>query len=131
MPITPSGTRTREILSPFGRSQDAIALPTGSGRAAISSSPRAMASTRASVSVSRSMNEPGRCGLGCLAVGGVRFENVPKARAQGGGGGAQAAVLLLSRGEGQHVRGGLRLLANREQVFAELRAGFGVHWSNR
>src|SRR6476646_10296410 len=55
MPITPSGTRTREILSPFGRSHDAIVWPTGSSSAATTSRPAAVASTRFSFSARRSI----------------------------------------------------------------------------
>src|SRR5579871_4339424 len=47
MPITPSGTRTREITRPFGRVHSAMTVPMGSSSAAISSRPRAIASTRA------------------------------------------------------------------------------------
>ncbi len=49
MPITPSGTRTREISRPFGRVQRAITWPTGSASAAISRKPRAIAATRSGV----------------------------------------------------------------------------------
>src|SRR5215831_9366360 len=55
MPITPSGTRTREILSPFGRSHDAIVWPIGSSSAATTSRPAAVASIRFSLSASRSI----------------------------------------------------------------------------
>ncbi len=122
----------REILSPFGRSHEAITLPTGSGSAAISSSPRAMASTRASVSVSRSMKEAGRPAASAALRSEAfvsRMCGNPSRKAAAAA--RRAAILLLRRCQGQHARGGLRLLANREQVFAELRAGFGVHWSNR
>src|SRR5258706_276849 len=51
---TPIGTRTWAISRPFGRRQALIVSPTGSGRAAISSSPRAIASMRSGVSVRRS-----------------------------------------------------------------------------
>ena len=44
--MTPSGVETRSIFRPFGRSKLASTRPTGSGRSAISSSPRAIASTR-------------------------------------------------------------------------------------
>jgi hypothetical protein len=54
MPTTPIGIRTCAISRPFGRRQVAIVSPTGSGRAAISSRPAAIASTRAGVSVNRS-----------------------------------------------------------------------------
>src|ERR1700756_1851865 len=56
--ITPIGTRTCEISRPLGRRHFAITSPTGSGRAATSSTPRAIASIRASLSVSRSTNAP-------------------------------------------------------------------------
>src|SRR5882672_8960267 len=55
-PMTPSGTRTREISMPLGRRHDSTTLPTGSGSAAISRSPCAISSIRASVSVRRSRN---------------------------------------------------------------------------
>src|SRR5215470_6109933 len=55
-PITPSGTRTREISMPLGRRHDSTTAPTGSGRAAISRSPCAISSIRDSVSVNRSRN---------------------------------------------------------------------------
>ena len=60
MPITPSGTRTREICKPFGRVQVAMTSPTGSGSAAISRKPFAIAATRASFSISRSMKAASR-----------------------------------------------------------------------
>src|SRR3972149_2725283 len=45
-PITPRGTRTREISRPFGRRHDSATVPTGSGSAAISRSPCDMSSPR-------------------------------------------------------------------------------------
>ncbi len=57
MPITPSGTRTREIFRPLGRSQLARTSPTGSGRSAICSSPAAMASIRLASSFRRSISD--------------------------------------------------------------------------
>src|SRR5579883_1713091 len=53
-PTTPSGVATRSMTRPFGRSNRARTQPTGSGKAAISSSPRAIASMRFSSSISRS-----------------------------------------------------------------------------
>src|SRR5689334_20952461 len=53
-PMTPSGTRTREISMPLGRRHDSTTVPTGSGRAAIWRSPWAISSIRDSVSVRRS-----------------------------------------------------------------------------
>src|SRR6266404_4190728 len=56
MPITPSGTRTCAMRSPFGRVHSVIVSPTGSGSSATCSTPAAIASTRAGVSVRRSTN---------------------------------------------------------------------------
>src|SRR5437899_22621 len=53
-PITPRGTRTREISMPLGRRHDSTTAPTGSGRVAISLNPWAISSMRDSVSVRRS-----------------------------------------------------------------------------
>src|SRR5450631_2293188 len=53
-PMTPSGVATRSITSPFGRSNRARMRPTGSARAAMSSSPLAMASTHGLSSAKRS-----------------------------------------------------------------------------
>ena len=58
-PITPSGTRTRLISRPDGRRVASTVSPTGSGSAAISRSPKAIVSMRASVSVSRSRKARG------------------------------------------------------------------------
>jgi hypothetical protein len=52
--ITPKGTRTFRTSNPLGRIVPWITSPTGSGRAATSSSPRAMASIRGGVSFNRS-----------------------------------------------------------------------------
>ena len=55
MPMTPSGTRTRAISSPFASlNQRAASLPTGSGRAATCSRLAAIPSTRSSSRRSRS-----------------------------------------------------------------------------
>src|SRR6266545_1391491 len=54
MPITPSGTRTRSIVMPFGRVHCSVTFPTGSGSACTTSIPSAMAATRLSSSASRS-----------------------------------------------------------------------------
>ena len=54
LPITPSGVRTRSILSPLGRVQASITEPTGSGRAATASMPEAMPAMRSLSSTSRS-----------------------------------------------------------------------------
>src|SRR5207248_2642874 len=47
MATTPSGTRTREIRRPFGRTQPSTTSPTGSASAATLRSPPAIASIRA------------------------------------------------------------------------------------
>src|SRR3954465_10168955 len=54
IPMTPSGTLTREIFRPFGLPHSASVRPTGSGSAAMSSSPFATASSRFGSSASRS-----------------------------------------------------------------------------
>jgi len=54
MPITPSGTRTRSMVMPFGRVQHSVTTPTGSGSARTTSIPSAIAAMRLSSSVSRS-----------------------------------------------------------------------------
>src|SRR5215813_7803040 len=54
MPTTPSGTRTRSITRPLGRRQLATTAPTGSGSAATSSKPLAIASMRRGSSSRRS-----------------------------------------------------------------------------
>ena len=48
-PTTPSGVATRSMTRPLGRVKVASTRPTGSGRAATSSRPRAIASMRAVV----------------------------------------------------------------------------------
>ena len=58
MPMTPIGTRTRDDLAGHSDvSSFADVAPTGSGRAAMSSRPCAIASMRSGVSVRRSMKE--------------------------------------------------------------------------
>src|SRR6185369_12089286 len=56
MPMTPRGTRTCVMRIPFGRVHSVIVSPTGSGRSATCSTPAAIASMRAWVSVRRSTN---------------------------------------------------------------------------
>ncbi len=53
--MTPSGTRTRSMVMPFGRCQLSVTTPTGSAIARTVAMPSAMASMRAGVSVRRSM----------------------------------------------------------------------------
>ncbi len=52
---TPSGTRTRSMVMPFGRCQLSVTAPTGSAMSWITRMPSAIACTRASVRVSRSI----------------------------------------------------------------------------
>ena len=54
MPITPSGTLTRLIFNPLGRSQVLKTVPTGSGSCAIISRPEAILSNLVSSSINRS-----------------------------------------------------------------------------
>ena len=58
MPITPSGVDTRAISSPFGCCHRANSWPIGSVRRIIASRPVAIASTRSSFSVNRSIKAP-------------------------------------------------------------------------
>ena len=53
-PTTPSGVATRSMTSPLGRAKVASTRPTGSGRAATSSRPRAIPTMRSGLSASRS-----------------------------------------------------------------------------
>ena len=53
--MTPSGTRTRSMVMPFGRCQLSVMLPIGSGIFRTVATPSAIASMRASVRVRRSM----------------------------------------------------------------------------
>ena len=52
--MTPSGTRTRSMVMPFGRRQLSVTMPTGSAMSRTVLMPSAIASMRACVSVSRS-----------------------------------------------------------------------------
>src|SRR5688500_12707655 len=56
---TPSGTRTRRMRSPLGRTQPSTTSPTGSGSAATCRRPSAMASTRRASSRKRSTTVAG------------------------------------------------------------------------
>src|SRR3974390_754264 len=69
MPTTPMGVAMRWMSSPLGRVQRASSRPTGSGSAAISSSPFAIASMREGSSVRRSrIGAPAPCAaLTCCA----------------------------------------------------------------
>ena len=75
-PMTPSGTRTREISIPFGRRQASTVSPTGSGSAATWRRPAAISSMRASESVSLSMKaEVSPAARPRVEVGAVGFEH--------------------------------------------------------
>ena len=106
MPITPSGTRTREICKPFGRVHEAVTSPTGSGRLAMSRKPLAIALTRASSSASRSMKASSRPfaarGIDVVPVG---FEDRAGARFDPLRHGFERGVLLLRRGKRKRARG--------------------------
>ena len=103
MPMTPSGTRTRVILRPFGRCQSASTPPIGSSSAATTSRPAAVAATRFSSRASRSSERARLPALRVREVLGVRREHC-------GGCGAQLAC------------GGLeRLHASRRRVFRPTR----------
>jgi hypothetical protein len=56
-PTTPSGTRTRSMVMPFGRCQLSVTMPMGSAMPCTMPMPSAIASTRAGVSVRRSMKD--------------------------------------------------------------------------
>ncbi len=105
---TPSGTRTRSMVMPFGRCQLSVTTPTGSAIARTVAMPSAMASTRACVSVRRSMKAPviaGAAGLGHVL--GIGRENRGRIGADGALHRLQRAVLLLRRRQRQHPRRGL------------------------
>ena len=90
--MTPSGTRTRAMSSPFGRCQRAMTLPTGSSSAAISSRLLAIASMRGRRE-RQAVDERGRLAIGLgardiVGVGGkdrrcVRRRNAAAAAMQG------------------------------------------------
>ena len=93
----------------WGASTRASTVPMGSASRSMSSSPRAMASTRFSSSLrrsSRAARQPLRgCGLHVSVVGG---EDLVAARAQRSRGGPQGAVLLIGGGDAQGQRGRTR-----------------------
>ena len=96
MPITPNGTRTRWMASPFGRSQSATVAPVGSGSATTSSMLRAIASTRFSSSCNRSRSAPPNFASACrrhiTLVGG---KNLPR-RARTAARAADQAIFFRS-----------------------------------
>ena len=106
-PTTPSGTRTRSMVRPFGRCQLSVTMPTGSAMPRTTATPSAMPSTRAGVSVRRSMKEevalpdaaprrrPRHWRRGSLRIAADRPLH-----------GHQRPVLLLRRRQRQHARGG-------------------------
>ena len=106
MPITPSGTRTREISKPFGRVHDAVTSPTGSGSA------RNIAQTLGHCLdprlVERHPVDEGLVaafaarGLDVVPVG---FEDRARARFDPPRHGFERGVLLLRRGKRKRARG--------------------------
>ena len=100
MPMTPSGTATRSIASPFGLVHEASTRPTGSGRSAIASSPAAIASTPLGIeceAVAQCRREALALGLGDIAGIGVEDLGLPGPHRPRGF--AQCHDLGLGRGE--------------------------------
>ena len=125
MPITPNGTRMRAMSSPLGRVQRASTVPIGSGWAATSSSPRAIASTRAASSASRSQ----KAALMPFAASRSRrlaARIVSALRAHRRGRFGQGPVLGLGRGEREHGRGRLGLLGKAADHAFDLGAAYGL-----
>ena len=106
MPITPSGTRTREICKPFGRVHDAVTSPTGSGSARDVA--QALGHCLDARLVEREPVDEGIVaafaarGLDVILVG---FEDRARARLDPLGHGFERGVLLLRRGERKRARG--------------------------
>ena len=124
-PTTPSGVATRSMTSPFGRVNVASTRPTGSGKSATSSSPRAIASIRTGSRASRSIKaglRVLRASLGEIErVGG---QNLGRALAQEPRRGMKRAVLRLRRRVGELTRRGARLPSDFAHGGADV--GFGL-----
>ena len=94
------------MVMPFGRCQLSVTTPTGSAMPRTVAMPSAIASTRAGVSVSRSMKADGRAagaGFGdVLGIGGKDRRGIGADRPLHR---LQRPVLLLRRGQRQHPRG--------------------------
>ena len=113
MPTTPSGTRTRSMVMPFGRVHVSITLPTGSARPRTMSRPSAMAAIRASSSDSRSRKASvAPAAFRVRDVFPVGVEDLGLGHANGFGHGGQRLVLLLRRRQRQNA-GGRRARAAR------------------
>ncbi len=120
MPMTPSGTRTRSMVMPFGRVQDSVTVPTGSLSARTASMPAAMASTRASSSVSRSRKAPVTPAVRASARSSALAARIRAFCARTAAAmQVQGAVLLRRRGQRQHPGG-------RTGIAADLAHGFAM-----
>ena len=114
MPMTPSGTRTREISRPLGRVHCAATVPMGSGSWMMSSSPAAMAATRFVVEFqaiqqrrgqlprARAAPDPGHWRRGCRPCG-HGWPPPPR---------VSARFLACGAGEAQGIRRRQRRLAH-------------------
>ena len=110
MPMTPSGTRTRSMVMPFGRVQDSVTRPTGSFSARTTSMPAAMASTRASSSARRSRKAPDRPDARASLMSSALAARIARLlRPDRRGHGSERAVLLLGGRERQRPGGRARL----------------------
>ena len=107
--MTPSGTRTRSMVMPFGRCQLSVTTPTGSAIARTVAMPSAIASMRAGVSVRRSMKaELSPLGAGFRDILGVGGEDCGGVLRMARSIASERPVFLLRRGQRQHPRGGAR-----------------------
>src|SRR5262245_52265477 len=98
-PMTPRGTRTREISRPLGRRHVSTTWPTGSGNAATWRSPCAISSIRASVSVNRSRK--------------ARVRPLPRARSRSARLATRRASVFSSRPRAIWVRASFLTLVER------------------
>ena len=106
MPMTPMGTRTREISRPLGRVHQAEVSPTGSGSAAMSSSLFRHGVEAGRVKFQRSTSARLRPAATARAlVGGVGGQDRPGSPAQLSCHGGERLVLLLRPGQRQHLLG--------------------------
>ena len=113
MPMTPSGTRTRSMVMPFGRVQDSVTSPTGSFKAATVSMPDAMPSMLGAIereAVEQRAGHAGGFGLG--EVFGIGGKDAGFVSADGGGHAGQRLVFLRGGRERQHAGGGARAAAD-------------------
>src|SRR5439155_13281555 len=96
IPMTPSGTRTRAMWRPLGRVQRAGVVPIGSGNAAISSSPLAIAATRWGSRASRSIIAPPSWARFAAATSAWLAARMPAASARMASAAAPSAVALAA-----------------------------------